>query len=49
MKAHQKCHLLVLNSKGFMNFIKSILRSFKKFDKFSVSKAKVEEEYEVFP
>ncbi len=32
MKAHQKWDLLVLNSKGFVNFVMSNLRTFEKFD-----------------
>ncbi len=32
MKAHQKWNLLVLNSKGFVNFVMSNLRNFEKFD-----------------
>ncbi len=32
MKAHQKWDLLVLNSKGFVNFVMSNLRNFEKFD-----------------
>ncbi len=35
MKARQKWHLLVLNSKGFVNFIMSTFRDIGKFYTFS--------------